>query len=71
METAAAPARRVTPPCGFNSSANFPKDNYPNLTEEEEKLFKLALNNILAWVDELQKVNTDNSKSIKPEAMAE
>ena len=31
-----------------------------NLTEEEQKLFKVELNNILEWVDELQKVNTDN-----------
>ena len=30
-----------------------------NLTEEEQKLFKVELNNILEWVDELQKVNTD------------
>ena len=31
-----------------------------SLTEEEQKLFKVELNNILEWVDELQKVNTDN-----------
>ena len=30
-----------------------------SLTEEEQKLFKVELNNILEWVDELQKVNTD------------
>lgn len=31
-----------------------------NLSEEEQKLFKVELNNIFEWVDELQKVNTDN-----------
>ena len=31
-----------------------------SLTEEEQKLFKVELNNILEWVDKLQKVNTDN-----------
>ena len=30
------------------------------LSHEEQKLFKDELNNILEWVDELQKVNTDN-----------
>ena len=31
-----------------------------NLSEKEEESFKYELNKILDWVDELQKVNTEN-----------